>query len=224
MTKDNTKDDTGEFVQVLETLSFVKTLASLISIASLLYAFGFVIVNIHLANKGIRDFELTRPTYISAGTAFVIQTLFLVLVTYLVVDTITNRIYPAVKKSRSEVAEANPRKRTISWKAAGIVTLIIIIISALCLYSNLTFVQELLKALIPEYIVSIVLATSLMSLLVRLFKKPSVQDRSIVWGLSSVSIIIVFFVFSFLWGRQVYPKLPPEFGGGGQVLVQLVIQ
>jgi hypothetical protein len=180
-----------------------KSLAAIAGIASLVYILGFIIVNIHLSELGVRAFNLSRVTYISAGILF------------LVVLSMLFFVGAIIGPRLDDIFELN-RNRNIGRLIAVIMLLITIII--------LLFSKRLLPGHPSEesarlaFFLLLVMMMPVTALFIKAIRQPEERFFSIAILISLFTSIIA------IWSILVYPKVSPAFGGGAPVKVQLVIE
>jgi len=201
--------------------TFGSILSAFVGAASLFYAIGFVIVNIHLSKYGIRDFELARPTYLSAGISFVV---FHTVMVSIVVSSISimEHIYKSKTKNQPLFLLMTIILGSIVSTGAFPIT-----ITALTFTSNpgtpvnVIFGQIYKQYL--DYLLFIGFGTFwlLLITMMPLTKSPSKHgNRTKLFA----GIFVMFFLLTLVfYGVSAYPKLPSALGGGSPVGVKFVI-
>ncbi|MCA9735469.1 hypothetical protein KC799_25250 [candidate division KSB1 bacterium] len=209
--------------------SFISaTAASLASITFIVYLLGFIIVNDYLRTFGSREFDLTKPAYLSAGITFTFVILMSVLlpIAFILIMSIRADL---IKNKKSD------KEWFFSLIFSPIFGLLIsmIIINQLTgsRFQNLgstgmmadfkqfgTFLELIALTI---FLVGILIPTLEIMITEPLAKIPEKSLRSFLLGFPPLIISIAFLMLG-SWSDDIYPYISSTYGGGEPTVIQIV--
>jgi hypothetical protein len=168
---------------------------------------AFVIVNLALQTYGLRDFELTKPAYLTAGLSFVA---FVALAC--VLPTIVMR---AIARAASPKGPALRRYAALlTVYGAGLLSLVA---QGVLLHYATEPHPRGLMALILSHETLVALGTGVAFFIASYREGIGTRNLVAPYG------VILLVAMAAIWGVKTYPTVNPAFGGGRPILVELVV-
>lgn len=200
-------------------LKFITTiLAAIAGISGLIYAFGFLVINIYLGSFGSREYSLSSMTYLSAGLLFLLFHLIV-----FIMFSAGNVIYSAKEKDRERKSGYYELLRSISITILSLLFIGPIFIIAITLVMPNTSLWELVSAS-PLYFLALVIFGSMFGSMFGLVlvdgpthsttEKVSAGLRIYLVIFLSATVLSLTLLTLSSWATKIYPLISPEYGGG----------
>ena len=215
------KQEEASFINSVENIAKVvgAVAGAVAALGFVFYIFGYQIVNNYYASYGLREFDINKPTYLSASIVFFL-TIFLPIVTPLVIGDTAIRFLPK---------EISPIRAFILY----------IFFFLFSIYTFFYLENTLFDFLTGNYFLQRKLCLSIFQPC-SLFVTAHFAFAALIFGFSSlrwvryieghslfrlfpVILIVMFIMMLDNWGKEIYPNIIPAFAGGQTTEIRLVL-
>lgn len=224
-------------LRIDDIMKAVTTISGAIAgLGFIFYALGFIVVNSYLSTFGIHEFDILKPSYLSAGVVFVFANTLIIaipvglgLILLKIVDPKSSRAAFAfpffgtvfvvvfsflfatviINFLTAGLQSDQGINLFVSWKQYGLYSLSIFIFASMS-----ALIAFMLVGLgeTPGNIIKDTLSDKAMSL--EFFRGV---------GRSSIFLLLAIFLLLTAWSHDIYPRIGAEFGGGKPATVQIVV-
>lgn len=223
---------------------FGRLFALFAGVATVLYALGFVIVNTNLQRYGVYEFRLVQVQFITAGLSYLFYLALLVLIAIFVHGLVERGYEELVRPLFSREEERKPSLTgcfpNLLASGGRFISRGIIIVPAvivlLLLFSDLYLGESRVSIRFADFKAAFTWAWATLTLtwLYVLFIRPRIVNRVTTSGrmeisptgrlaLETLALFIALMPALFLYGSNVYHRLPPAIGGGSPMIVEFVV-
>jgi tetratricopeptide (TPR) repeat protein len=230
---------------------FGRLFALFAGVATILYALGFFIVNTNLLRHGVYEFGLVKAQFVTAGLSYLFY-LALLVSTAIVVHALVSWICDKWIRPRLRPREGEQKPNLIA-RFLNLITFdgqfvdewIVVVLDIIVSPSVLLFLLaspiwrqwtapglSLLNDF--EAVFTWAWMTLTLAWIYFLFIRPWIVDQVTTIGrmgispvgrvaLETVALFLALMPTLFLYGQNVYHRIPPSFGGGSPMIVQFVV-
>ena len=238
-------------IQILESFMgiFGRLFALFAGVATILYALGFVIVNTNLQRHGVYEFRLVQAQFVTAGLSYLFYLAFLVSIA-IVVHALVGWICEKWVRPRLCPRKGRPNLigrllSLVTFDGRFIDEWIVVVLDIILSPPVLLFLlaRPIWRrwtapglSLLNDFQAVFTWAWMTLTLvwLYALFIRPSIVGRVTTIGrmkvspvgrvaLESVALFLALMPTLFLYGKNIYHRIPPSFGGGSPMVVQFVV-